>query len=74
MPAYDIDTLLFLDRGKKALGQIFDVIGPVASPLYVVRFNNPDMIQANNIQKGAPVYCAPNTEHTQYVFVKQLME
>lgn len=74
MPAYDQDTLLFLDKGKQPLGYIFDVIGPVSQPLYAIRFNNEQEIQALNVSKGLPVFSAPKTEHTQYVFVQELMK
>lgn len=74
IPAYDIDTLLFLQNGKVALGYVHDVLGPVSSPMYAVRFNTREEIDTLNISKGLPVYSAPKTEHTQYVFLKQLLE
>lgn len=73
-PALDIDTLLFLDTGKRPLGLIFDVIGPVTHPLYAIRFNTEDEIKALNLKEGMSVYCAPNTEYTHYVFVQQLLK
>lgn len=73
-PAYDLDTLLFLDQGKRPLGHIYDVLGQVTSPMYVVRFNSRQEIESKGISKGLPVYSAPNTEHTQYVFLKELMK
>ena len=48
-PAIDIDSVLFLDHGKRALGRVFDVIGPVALPYYCVRFNSKDHIQVFDI-------------------------
>lgn len=72
--AYDLDTLLFLDQGKRPLGHVYDVLGQVTSPMYVVRFNSKEEIESKGITKGLPVYSAPNTEHTQFVFVKQLMK
>lgn len=74
IPAYDIDTLLFLENGKTPLGYIHDVLGPVSSPMYAVRFNTREEIDNLKISKGLPVYCAPKTVHTQYVFLKQLLE
>ena len=40
LPALDLDTVLFVAEGGLALGRVFDVIGPVTRPLYVVRFNS----------------------------------
>ncbi|XP_017783285.1 PREDICTED: H/ACA ribonucleoprotein complex non-core subunit NAF1 isoform X2 [Nicrophorus vespilloides] len=74
MPAYDIDTLLFINNGKQPLGYIFDVIGAVTSPMYAIRFNSVDEIKSLNVTKGLPVFSAPKSEHTQYVFVQQLMQ
>ncbi|KAK5641724.1 hypothetical protein RI129_010271 [Pyrocoelia pectoralis] len=74
VPAYDLDTLLFLDEGKQPLGYVHDVMGQVTSPMYVIRFNSKQEIESKGISKGLPVYSAPNTEHTQYVFLKELMK
>ncbi|KAF5291547.1 hypothetical protein FQR65_LT01860 [Abscondita terminalis] len=74
VPAYDFDTLLFLDEGKRPLGHVYDVMGQVTSPMYVVRFNSKQEIESKGITKGLPIYSAPNTEHTQYVFLKELMK
>ncbi|KAK4873976.1 hypothetical protein RN001_013336 [Aquatica leii] len=74
VPAYDLDTLLFLDEGKRPLGHVYDVMGQVTSPMYVVRFNSKQEIESKGIAKGLPIYSAPNTEHTQYVFLKELMK
>ncbi|KAB0793777.1 hypothetical protein PPYR_13397 [Photinus pyralis] len=74
VPAYDLDTLLFLDEGRQPLGYVHDVMGQVTSPMYVVRFNSKQEIESKGISKGLPVYSAPNTEHTQYVFLKELMK
>lgn len=77
MPALDIDTLLFVDGGKRALGRVFDVLGPVAEPLYAVRFNSEQ--EAKDIAAAfpapSPVYCAPNNpQHTAFVFLSQLLK
>lgn len=74
VPAYDLDTLLFLDEGRQPLGYVHDVMGQVTSPMYVIRFNSKQEIESKGISKGLPVYSAPNTEHTQYVFLKELMK
>lgn len=69
----DIDSVLFLDVGKKALGKVFDVIGPVAVPIYCVRFNNHDDITTKGIAVGDKVFCAPRTEYSQYVILSNIM-
>ena len=71
-PALDLESVLFLDKGKRPLGKVFDVIGPVTSPFYCVRFNSNDHIKSSEVEKELKVYCAPRTEHTSFVFVEQL--
>ncbi len=63
-PALDIDSVLFLDEGDRALGHIFDVFGQVKQPHYCVRFNSKDHIESRGIEPGMKVYCAPRTQHT----------
>jgi len=74
VPALDLETVLFVEKGEKALGKVFDVIGPVSRPYYVVRFNNDQHIQDRGVAKGMMVYYAPRTEHTTFVFLEQLMK
>lgn len=71
--AVDIDTVLFLDKGNRTLGQVFDVMGNVASPIYCVRFNTPQDIIDKNITVGLTVYVAPRTEHTNFIVLSELM-
>ena len=73
-PAVDIDSVLFLDSGERALGRVFDVIGPVSRPLYCVRFNSSQHIQERQVAVGMDVFYAPKSEHTAYVFLDQLMK
>lgn len=63
-PALDLDSVLFLDEGDRALGHIFDVIGPVKQPMYCVRFNSKEHIEKNKVEVGMTVYCAPKTPYT----------
>ncbi|XP_036222279.2 H/ACA ribonucleoprotein complex non-core subunit NAF1 isoform X2 [Bactrocera oleae] len=70
----DLDTVLFLEKGKRVLGEVFDVLGQVADPLYCVRFNTNQHIQAKGINVGDVVYVAPKTEYTQYVILSSLMK
>lgn len=70
----DIDSILFIDRGQRALGKIFDVFGPVNKPHYAVRFNNTEHIKKFNILIKEPVFCAPETEYSNFVLVSQLLQ
>lgn len=71
--AVDIDTVLFLEKGNRTLGQVFDVMGNVASPIYCVRFNKAEDIVDKKITVGATVYVAPKTEHTNFIVLSELM-
>ncbi|EDW77821.1 uncharacterized protein Dwil_GK24689 [Drosophila willistoni] len=71
---FDLDTVLFLEKGRKVLGQVFDVLGQVADPIYCVRFNSNQQIVDRDIKVGDVVYCAPKTEHTQFVILSKLMQ
>ncbi|XP_026677011.1 H/ACA ribonucleoprotein complex non-core subunit NAF1 [Diaphorina citri] len=73
-PTLDLDSVLFLDKGQRSLGKIFDVIGPVSGPVYCVRFNSHQHIVDSNIKIDQDVYCAPQTEHTSYVPLPDLIK
>lgn len=72
--AVDIDTVLFLEKGNRTLGQVFDVMGNVASPIYCVRFNNVQDIRMKNVSVGQTVYVAPQTEYTNFIVLSDLMQ
>jgi len=72
--ALDIDSVLFIDRGERALGKIFDVFGPVSKPFYAVRFNNSEHIKTFNLLIKEPVFCAPETEYANFILVSKLMQ
>jgi H/ACA ribonucleoprotein complex non-core subunit NAF1 len=72
--ALDIDSILFLNHGQKVLGSIFDVLGPVSSPIYCVRFNSHDEIVEKEINIGAKVFCAPRTPYTSFVILSNIMK
>lgn len=55
------------------LGQVFDVIGPVAVPIYCIRFNKHDDIAAKGIAVGDKVFFAPQTEYANFVILSQIM-
>lgn len=74
MPAYDLDTLLFLEEGQKVLGFVMDVMGPVNAPVYIIPVNSAETLKDLQLQKGTKVYCAPNSKYTKYVFLQELMK
>ena len=62
---------MLLEKGAKAPGKVFHVIGP----LYVVRFNSEQHVRERGVTRGMiMVYFAPKTEHTTFVFLEQLMK
>ncbi|XP_058807309.1 H/ACA ribonucleoprotein complex non-core subunit NAF1 [Phymastichus coffea] len=71
-PTLNLDTVLFIDKGQRALGRIFDVFGQVAEPHYCVRFNSSVQIQEKDIKVGMTVYYCPNTQYTSLVFLSEL--
>lgn len=73
-PAIDLDSVLFLDQGRRFLGQVFDVFGPVGEPMYMVRFNSAQDIVDQGVQLGTEVFFAPRTRHTAYVFIDSLIQ
>lgn len=76
-PTFDLDSMLFIEQQttKQPMGPIYDVIGPVAEPIYIVRFNNTDEVKDLAIKSGMKVYAVPNSEDfSKYVFVPDLMK
>lgn len=71
--AVDIDTVLFLDKGNRTLGQVFDVMGNVSAPIYCVRFNTVQDITAKDIKTGLHVYVAPQSEYTNFIVISDLI-
>ena len=72
-PALDLDTVLFLENGGRPLGKIFDVMGPVVQPFYCVRFNSVEHVREKRLEVGMPVFFAPRTEHTSFIFLAELL-
>ncbi|XP_074111037.1 uncharacterized protein LOC141535126 [Cotesia typhae] len=73
-PTLNFDTILFVDKGKRVLGRVFDVFGPVTEPHYCIRFNNAQHIEESNIKVGMTVYYCPNTPYTTLVFMTDLLK
>ncbi|CAG8629981.1 9052_t:CDS:2 [Dentiscutata erythropus] len=67
----DSDTVLLLE-GPEVFGTIFETIGPVSQPLYVVRFNNENEFNKEKTVEGASVYAADGYIH--YVFPDQIRQ
>lgn len=73
-PTLNLDSILFLEKGRRVLGQIFDVFGQVSEPNYCIRFNSEEHIKESGIVVGMEVYYSPNTEHTSLVFLHELVK
>lgn len=74
LPALDLDSFLFFRNGR-SIGKVFDVIGPVIKPFYVIRFATHQQILDNSIAINMPVYFVPKFDGlTKYVLVSQLKE
>ncbi|CAL7943546.1 unnamed protein product [Xylocopa violacea] len=73
-PTLNLDTVLFIEKGQRALGKIFDVFGQVSEPHYCVRFNSSEHIKECDVKVGMTVYYCPNTEYTSLVFLHELMK
>lgn len=68
--ALDFDSVVF-DENRNAIGQVFDIFGAVASPLYSIRFNSCD--EAKQHPVGKSVFFAPDAEqYTHSIFTDQL--
>lgn len=53
--------------------KVFEVFGPVSSPLYILRFNSNEEINSKGLTEGMTVYYAPTIkEYTEYVLPQQL--
>lgn len=80
LPALDLDSVLFFRTGK-SIGRVFDVIGSVSKPFYVIRFVSAKKIEENAIFVNMPAYFVPpdlclasfqELNVTKYVLVSQL--
>ncbi|XP_072754144.1 uncharacterized protein [Anoplolepis gracilipes] len=72
-PTLHVDTVLFVEKGERALGKILDVFGPVSEPNYCIRFNSSEHIQESNIKVGMSVYyCPSNKQYTSLIFLHEL--
>nr|XP_057931029.1 H/ACA ribonucleoprotein complex non-core subunit NAF1 isoform X2 [Doryrhamphus excisus] len=71
-PPLTDDSIIFRDD-RLALGKVFEIFGPVSSPLYVLRFNSPEDLSNKGLTLGLTVYYAPDMEeYTGYILIQQL--
>ncbi|TWW59665.1 H/ACA ribonucleoprotein complex non-core subunit NAF1 [Takifugu flavidus] len=71
-PPLTDDSILFRSD-RVALAKVFEVFGPVSSPLYILRFNSADQILSKGLMEGLTVYYAPSVkEYTKYILVQEL--
>ncbi|XP_047220304.1 H/ACA ribonucleoprotein complex non-core subunit NAF1 isoform X2 [Girardinichthys multiradiatus] len=71
-PPLNEDSILFRSD-RVAVGKVFEVFGPVYSPLYILRFNSSDQISSKGLTEGLTVYYAPALkEYTEYILTQQL--
>ena len=69
----DEGSILFLKKGKEALGEVFEVMGPISRPLYSVRFNSAEELKERHITVGEEVFYAPHTDYATFVDVPGLI-
>ncbi|KAI9193380.1 Gar1/Naf1 RNA binding region-domain-containing protein [Polychytrium aggregatum] len=65
----DMGSVLLLED-RSVLGKVFDTFGPVARPMYSIRFNSALDIDRERIKVGQSVFCVPDLVH--YVFTQVL--
>lgn len=54
------------------ISQVFDTFGPVARPLYAVRYRTPEEIDRERAQVNARIYFVPSYQRTKLVHVDEL--
>lgn len=67
------ESSIIFKSDREAAGKVFEVFGPVSSPLYVLRFNSVDQIFSKGLKEGTTLYYAPAIkEYTGYILTQQL--
>lgn len=70
-PPLNLDSTL-LDKNRDAVGQIFEVFGPVIEPLYSIRFNSEE--EAIKLPIGMELFYAPGMDElTKKIFTQDLI-
>ncbi|XP_029014220.1 H/ACA ribonucleoprotein complex non-core subunit NAF1 isoform X2 [Betta splendens] len=71
-PALTDESIIFTSD-RLAVGKVFEVFGPVSSPLYILRFNSAEQISSKGLMEGLTLYYAPAIrEYTGYILTQQL--
>jgi rRNA processing protein Gar1 len=65
----DVDTILLFEN-RSILGRVFETFGPVAKPMYSVRFNSPADIDREKCKPGIQIFFIPNL--AKFVFTQQI--
>uniref|UniRef100_A0A3Q2UUI2 H/ACA ribonucleoprotein complex subunit n=1 Tax=Haplochromis burtoni TaxID=8153 RepID=A0A3Q2UUI2_HAPBU len=67
------DGSIIFKSDREAAAKVFEVFGPVSSPMYVLRFNSVDQIISKGLKEGTTLYYAPAIkEYTGYILTQQL--
>ena len=69
----DLDSMVF-NKGKKCIGYIFEVLGPVAEPYYSIRFNTNSDIKLLGLEVGQELFYSPNERYSRYLLLELLQE
>ncbi|XP_029297887.1 H/ACA ribonucleoprotein complex non-core subunit NAF1 isoform X2 [Cottoperca gobio] len=71
-PPLTDDSIIFRSD-RMAVGKVFEVFGPVSSPLYILRFSSVEQISSKGLTEGLTVYYTPAMkEYTNYILTQQL--
>ncbi|XP_008315416.1 H/ACA ribonucleoprotein complex non-core subunit NAF1 [Cynoglossus semilaevis] len=71
-PPLSDDSIIFT-ADRVAVGKVFEVFGPVSSPLYILRVGSLEQLSSRGLTEGLTLYYAPENEAlTVYVLTQQL--
>uniref|UniRef100_A0A1A7WJJ5 H/ACA ribonucleoprotein complex non-core subunit NAF1 n=2 Tax=Iconisemion striatum TaxID=60296 RepID=A0A1A7WJJ5_9TELE len=67
------DNSILFTSDRRAVAKVFEVFGPVSSPLYILHFNSAKQISTKGLTEGLMLYYAPAMkEYTEYILTQQL--
>nr|XP_015809834.2 H/ACA ribonucleoprotein complex non-core subunit NAF1 [Nothobranchius furzeri] len=67
------DNSILFTSDRQAVAKVFEVFGPVSSPLYILHFNSAKQISSKGLTEGLMLYYAPAmAEYTEYILTQQL--
>ncbi|KAI4832987.1 hypothetical protein KUCAC02_015921 [Chaenocephalus aceratus] len=71
-PPLTDDSVIFTSD-RLAVGKVFEVFGPVSSPLYILRFSSEEQIRSKGLTEGLTLYYTPSIkEYAKYILTQQL--